>query len=149
MVVFENPTRQIVITAVGPDNIGLADPIVHYVTAAGANICEIQMFNRDAESVFAMVLRADWSAEKGDIESIRSELNRIGDEKGLSIRAWPLIRTDRKPRLALCCTYRKETPRAVLEACKKGLNAEVAVMISNRAACQEMADQLSIENLKG
>ena len=28
---------QVIITAVGPDNRGLADPIVHYVTSAGAN----------------------------------------------------------------------------------------------------------------
>lgn len=29
---------QVIITAVGPDNSGLADPIVHHVTTAGANI---------------------------------------------------------------------------------------------------------------
>ncbi|RLS47340.1 MAG: formyltetrahydrofolate deformylase, partial [Planctomycetota bacterium] len=34
---------QVVITAVGPDNRGLADPIIHHVTGAGANIFEIQM----------------------------------------------------------------------------------------------------------
>ena len=40
---------QVIITAVGPDNRGLADPIVHYVTSAGANIAEIQMYDHDAE----------------------------------------------------------------------------------------------------
>ena len=40
---------QVIITAVGPDNRGLADPIVHHVTSAGANIAEIQMYDHDAE----------------------------------------------------------------------------------------------------
>ena len=47
---------QIVITAVGPDNVGLADPIIHYVTGQGANIGEIQMYNHDEGAVFAMLL---------------------------------------------------------------------------------------------
>ena len=38
---------QVIITAVGPDNRGLADPIVHCVTSAGANIAEIQMYDHD------------------------------------------------------------------------------------------------------
>jgi formyltetrahydrofolate deformylase len=29
---------EIVITAVGPDNVRLVDPIIHYVTGQGANI---------------------------------------------------------------------------------------------------------------
>ena len=29
---------QVLITAVGPDNVGLADPLIHYVTGEGANI---------------------------------------------------------------------------------------------------------------
>ena len=40
---------QVTITAVGPDHRGLANPIVHYVTGAGANIHEIQMYDRDTE----------------------------------------------------------------------------------------------------
>jgi formyltetrahydrofolate deformylase len=40
---------QVTITAVGPDHKGLADPIIHYVTGAGANIHEIQMYDRDSE----------------------------------------------------------------------------------------------------
>ena len=56
---------QVVITAVGPDHRGLADPIVHYVTGAGANIHEIQMYDRDAERLFAFTgphLPRGWSA---------------------------------------------------------------------------------------
>ena len=47
---------QVVLTAVGPDNRGLADPIVHHVTGAGANIAEIQMYDHDSERLFAMLL---------------------------------------------------------------------------------------------
>ena len=50
---------QIVITAVGPDNRGLADPIIHHVTGQGANIAEIQMYDHDEASLFAMLLRID------------------------------------------------------------------------------------------
>ena len=53
---------QVIITAVGPDNRGLADPIVHFVTSAGANIAEIQMYDHDEERLFAMLLRIDWPA---------------------------------------------------------------------------------------
>ena len=51
---------RVIITAVGPDNRGLADPIIHFVTAAGANIFEIQMYDHDSERLFAMLLRCDW-----------------------------------------------------------------------------------------
>ena len=50
---------QVVITAVGPDNRGLADPIIHHVTGLDANIAEIQMYDHDELSLFAMLLRID------------------------------------------------------------------------------------------
>ena len=55
---------QTVITAVGPDNRGLADPIIHYVTGEGANIAEIQMYDHDEEAVFAMLCRIEISPER-------------------------------------------------------------------------------------
>ena len=60
---------QVIVTAVGPDNCGLADPIVHYVTSAGANIAEIQMYDHDAERLFAMLLRMEWPAERAPVAS--------------------------------------------------------------------------------
>ena len=33
---------EVIITALGPDNVGLADPIIHHVTGRGARIAEIQ-----------------------------------------------------------------------------------------------------------
>ena len=55
---------QIIITAVGPDNVGLADPIIHYITGQGANIAEIQMYDHDEEALFAMLLRIELSADQ-------------------------------------------------------------------------------------
>src|SRR5712691_11595854 len=99
---------QVIITAVGPDNRGLADPIVHYVTSAGANIAEIQMYDHDAERLFAMLLRIEWPAERAPVAELRGHMNRIGQEKGLSIRTWSRDEEARLPRLALCVTHRPE-----------------------------------------
>ena len=55
---------QIVVTAVGPDNVRLADPIIHYLTGQGANIAEIQMYDHDEEALFAMMVRVHLPAAK-------------------------------------------------------------------------------------
>ena len=68
---------QVTITAVGPDNRGLADPIVHFVTSRGANIHEIQMYDRDNEHVFAMLLRIEWPGKKSSIDELRGVFARF------------------------------------------------------------------------
>ncbi len=134
---------QFVITAVGPDNRGLADPIVHCVTELGANIAEIQMFDHDAESVFSMLTRVELDPQRAS--DLRQAARDISKRTGLSIRTWSPDITQRKPRLALCATYRTETPRAILEAVQSGhIAAEVAVMLSNRKACQGLAEEFGI-----
>src|SRR5260221_4471600 len=100
---------QVIITAVGPDNRGLADPIVHHVTSAGANIAEIQMYDHDAERLFAMLLRMEWPAERVPLSELRGQMERIGQEKGLSICTWSQDEHQRPPRLTLCVTHRAET----------------------------------------
>ena len=126
---------QVVITAVGPDNSGLADPIIHYVTGEGANIGEIQMYDHDEEAVFAMLIRIELPKER--YEGLREGLAQIGSHKKLSVRVWsPDERAD-KPRLAICATYRPEPALAVLRAIRdKQIKAEPAVMIGNRKACR-------------
>src|SRR3954447_16973336 len=104
----------VVITAVGPDNRGLADPIIHHVTSAGANIAEIQMYDHDTERVFAMLLRMDWPGGRAPVAAPREEMNAGGREKALSIRPWSRDHHDRPPRLALCIPHRPEPPLAVL-----------------------------------
>ena len=75
---------QVIITAVGPDNVRLVDPIIHYVTGEGANIGEVQMYDHDEEALFAMLLRIELAAER--LDTLRSALHEIGAIKKLAIR---------------------------------------------------------------
>lgn len=136
---------QVIITAVGPDNIGLTDPIVHHVSAAGANIAELQMYNHDEEALFAMYLRIDWKGSSASIAGLRQAMDQIGREKGLSIRTWSRDEHARPARLAICATFRPETPTALLRAIRDGrIRAHAAVMIGNRNACRGIAEQFSV-----
>ena len=85
---------QIIITAVGPDNIRLVDPIIHYVTGEGVNIAEVQMYDHDNEALFAMLLRIDLPSDR--LAAIRNAMGEIAGIKNLSIRVWsPEERADR------------------------------------------------------
>lgn len=137
---------QVVITAVGPDNRGLADGIVHHVTSAGANIHEIQMYDRDSERLFAMLLRIEWPGDADSLAALRREMTAIGAEKHLSIRVWSRDERTKSPRLAICTTYRPEPALALLRAIRdRRLHAEPAVMIGNRDSCRGVAEQFGIE----
>ena len=134
---------QQIITAVGPDHRGLADPIVHSVTQLGANIAEIQMFDHDEESVFSMLTRIE--LDDSQCEKLASAMKEISKNTGLSIRTWSPNMQGRKPRLAICVTYRHETPQAVLQAIQEGtIDAEPVVMISNRKACRGLAEEYGV-----
>lgn len=134
---------QIVITAVGPDNVRLVDPIIHYVTGEGANIAEVQMYDHDEEALFAMLLRIQLPAER--LPALRQAMEQVGELKRLSIRVWSPEERAAKPRLAICCTYRPEPPLALLRAIRDGqIRAEPAVMLGNRAACRGMAEQFHV-----
>jgi len=136
---------QVTITAVGPDNKGLADPIVHYVSGAGANIYEIQMYDRDSEHLFAMMMRIDWPDESSSVDTLRKHLRDIGQAKGLEVRVWSRDEHQRAPRLAICTTYRSEPPLALLRAIRDGrLKADASVMIGNRNACRSVAEQFDV-----
>lgn len=136
---------QVTITAVGPDHKGLADPIIHYVTGAGANIHEIQMYDRDSEHLFAMLMRIEWVTGGESVETLRARLQEIGRLKGLQVRVWSRDEHTRLPRLAICTTFRSEPPLAILRAIRdKRLKAEAAVMIGNRNACRSVADQFEV-----
>src|SRR5438132_7678843 len=128
-VVRSSTTMQVIITAVGPDNRGLADPIVHFVTSAGANIAEIQMYDHDEERLFAMLLRIDWPAERLPVADLRAHMDAVARQKGLSIRTWSREEMPGPPRLALCVTHRPEAPAAGLQAVRdQRLRAKPAVL---------------------
>jgi len=135
---------RIIITAVGPDNRGLADPIVHYVTGQGANIAEIQMYDRDEEHLFAMLLRIELECEQYPL--LQKAMSEIGRHKNLAIRVWsPELRAER-PRLAICATYRTEPPLALLRAIRdEKIRATAAVMIGNRPHCRSLAEQFGVD----
>ena len=134
---------QLVVTAVGPDNVGLADPIIHYVTGQGANISEIQMYDHDEEALFAMLLRIELPDET--VDDARQALLEIGRLKNLSVRVWAMPPRGARPKIAICATYRQETPLALLRAMRDGkINAEPALMIGNRPNCRGIAEQFGI-----
>lgn len=134
---------QVVITAVGPDNRGLADPIVHSVTELGANIAEIQMYDHDQQSVFSMLTRVDIDPAR-ELE-LKQAMDDAAKSTGLSVRTWSPDRNGRRPRLAICVTYRPETPLALLRAISDGhIKADPSVMIGNREKCRHLADEFGV-----
>ncbi len=137
---------QAVITAVGPDHRGLADPIVHSVTEVGANIAEIQMYDRDDAHVFSMLTRIE--LEPARYADLRDAMVGVSEATGLSIRTWspdlPKLE-DRQPRLAICVTYRPETPLALLGAIRDGrIRGEATVVLSNRENLRGVADDFGV-----
>lgn len=134
---------QIVVTAVGPDNVRLADPIIHHVTAQGANIAEIQMYDHDEEALFAMLLRIH--LPDNELAGLRHALTEIGRHKNLSVRVWSPEERAHRPRLAICVTHRTEPPLALLRAIRDGqVRAEAAVMLGNRPTCRGIAEQFGV-----
>jgi formyltetrahydrofolate deformylase len=134
---------QVVITAVGPDNRGLADPIVHSVTGMGANIAEIQMYDHDEESVFSMLTRIELDPKRFD--ELRQAMSDVAQRTKLSIRTWTPEIVGRRPRLAICVTYRPEPALALLRAIRDGqIKADARLMIGNRDACRGLAEQFGL-----
>ncbi len=137
---------QLTITAVGPDNRGLADPIVHYVTSLGANIYEIQMYDHDQERLFAMLVRIEFDGTATDLEIVRERFAEISQQTGLSIRVWSRDGSDQKPKIAICTTYRLEPAQAILNAVQSGeLDCEVSVIVGNRTAAESLANDAKID----
>jgi formyltetrahydrofolate deformylase len=135
---------QVIITAVGPDHRGLADPIIHHVTGQGANIAEIQMYDHDEAALFAMLCRIELPSEQ--YTSMQPAMNEIGRQKGLSIRVWSPEARANKPRLAICTTYRTEPALALLRAIRDGhVPAQAAVVIGNRPTCRSVAEQFGVD----
>ena len=129
-----------VITAIGEDHIGLADPLIHYITGQGANIAEIQMYDHDNVSLFSMMLRIQVDPNLAD--ALSAAVVEIGQRKGLTVRVWSPDVPGRPRRLAICTTYRPEPAVALLQAIGNGdLAAEVPLVMGNRESCREIAEQ--------
>jgi formyltetrahydrofolate deformylase len=131
---------QVVITAIGPDNRGLADPIIHHVTGLGANIAEIQMYDHDEEAVFAMLCRIELAS--AEFPGLKKALADVAQRTKLSIRVWSPEERAARPRLAIATTLRPEPAAALLQAIQsKVIPAEAVVMFGNRPACRALAEE--------
>ena len=134
---------EIVITAVGPDNLGLADPIIHDVTSRGANIAEIQMYDHDEAALFAMMCRIHIASDQ--LTPISKAMNSIAVEKKLEIRVWSPDLRSACPNLAICVTRLEYTSRALLQAIQSGIvRAKAAVLIGNRKSCESLASEFNV-----
>lgn len=134
---------QVILTAVGPDNRGLADPIVHSVTDLGANIAEIQMYDHDEECVFSMLTRIELDGAR--LDELRQSMQEISRRTKLSIRTWTPHIVGRRPRLAIAVTYRPEPALALLRAIRDGhIKAEATLMVGNRQKCRGLAEQFHV-----
>ncbi|MGD9633619.1 MAG: formyltransferase family protein, partial [Pirellulales bacterium] len=64
---------------------------------------------------------------------------------GLSIRTWSPDIIGRKPRLAICVTYRPETARALLQSIQADtVNAQVELLIANRDNCRHLSEEFGV-----
>jgi len=134
---------EIVITAVGPDNVGLADPIIHDVTSRGANIAEIQMYDHDEAALFAMMCRLQIASDQ--LSPIQVAMGKIADQKKLEIRVWSPDQRQARPNLAICVTRLEKPARAILEAIHSGvIHANPAVLIGNRKTCVPLAEEFNV-----
>jgi len=134
---------EIVITAVGPDNVGLADPIIHDVTSRGANIAEIQMYDHDEAALFAMMCRIHVPPEQ--LLPIQSSMKQIATQKRLEIRVWSPDARPELPHIAICTTRLEHTPRAILQSIRDGIvRAKPVVLIGNRKSCEPLAEEFGI-----
>ena len=134
---------EVVITALGPDNVGLADPIIHHVTGRGARIGEIQMYDHDEEKIFAMLCRMD--IDTAEYQPLVDAMRQIGERTGLAIRVWSSERRQHRPKLAICGTFVEHTPRAVLQAIRDNvIDADAAVLISNRKKLKRLAEEFDV-----
>ena len=134
---------EIVITAVGPDNVGLADPIIHDVTSRGANIAEIQMYDHDEAALFAMMCRLQIASDQ--LSPIQLAMSKIADQKKLEIRVWSPDLRQARPNLAICVTRLEKPARAILEAIHAGvIHANPAVLIGNRKTCEPLAKEYGV-----
>jgi formyltetrahydrofolate deformylase len=134
---------QVIITALGPDHRGLADPIIHYVTGEGANIAEIQMYDRDAASQFAMMLRIH--IDPAALGQLKNSLTKIGSMKGLEVRVWSPDTNISRPRIAICVGHQSESARALLENIREEkISATPVMLISNHQKCEKLSDDFNV-----
>src|SRR5690606_40021340 len=84
----EDGIRDFHVTGVQTCALPISDPIVHHVTGAGANIHEIQMYDRDTERLFAMLVRMEWPGDNRPLSDLRERMNEIRSEERRVGKEW-------------------------------------------------------------
>jgi formyltetrahydrofolate deformylase len=78
-------------------------------------------------------------------EELRQAMADVSRRTELSIRTWSPEISGRRPRLAICVTYRPEPALALLSAISEGsLKAEPRIMLGNREACRRLAEEFNV-----
>jgi formyltetrahydrofolate deformylase len=78
-------------------------------------------------------------------DELRQAMSDVAQRTRLSIRTWTPEIVGRRPRLAICVTYRPEPALALLRAIRDGqIKADARLMIGNRDACRGLAEQFGL-----
>ncbi|WP_313694006.1 formyltetrahydrofolate deformylase [Halorarum halobium] len=130
------------IVVVGDDDTGLVARVTSLLFERGCNIEDLDQAVRD--DVFRMRLHADTAGMVCKAETLREDLEDLGEDLGVDVRVrFPDEREAR--RIGLLVTKEAHAPRAVLEACADGtLDAEVAMMAGNRSALESLAAEFDV-----
>ena len=130
------------IVVVGDDDTGLVARVTSLLFERGCNIEDLDQAVRDG--VFRMRLHADTAGMVCKPDTLREDLERLGDDLGVDVRVrFPDERDGRC--IGLLVTKEEHAPRAVLEACEDGtLDADVGLMAGNRSTLEPLAEEFDV-----
>ena len=76
--------KKVIITVVGKDSVGIIAKVCTYLAAHHINILDISQ--TIVSGYFNMMMIADMSGTDKKLETVRAELDRVGEEIGVKIR---------------------------------------------------------------
>ena len=75
---------KVIITVLGKDTVGIIAKVCTYLAASNINILDINQ--TIVQDYFNMMMIADMSGTDKKLETVRTELDRVGEEIGVKIR---------------------------------------------------------------
>ena len=75
---------KVIITVLGKDTVGIIAKVCSYLAASNINILDINQ--TIVQDYFNMMMIADMSGTDKKLETVRAELDRVGEEIGVKIR---------------------------------------------------------------
>lgn len=132
------------VTVIGKDKSGVIARICQSLFEHGGNIEELDQ--HVTHGLFTMHLQVSWPAASYDQAAMEAGLKAIGEDLGMDVEFRPADGDQDGPvRLGILGTKEAHAPRAVLEACRDGkLDAEVAVLLSNRPDLEPLATEFAV-----